>query len=280
MSHLSPSEIEHYRDEGFVVPQFRLSSEYVTRLRAALDSVIAANPDTRPEQLVSIHTEESGVEGVRGNELFLELARNEKILDLVEQHIGPDLVLWGCQAFCKPAGNGMEVPWHQDGHYWPIKPLATCTAWIAIDDSAIENGCLRVIPRSHREQALSPHLVEDRTDVVLNQRVEEEFCDESTAVDVELEAGQMSLHDVYLIHGSNPNRSPRRRAGLAIRYMPATSVFDRGGTADASAGYMVDFSKRPIWLVRGEDRTGLNDFEVGHGQGKGQKQKHFTHQPK
>ena len=265
MPKLSTSEIEYYRDEGFVVPEFRLPAEQVTRLRAALDSVIAANPDIRPEQLVSVHTEERGAEGVRGNDLFLELARNDEILDLVEQLIGPDLVLWGCQAFCKPAGNGMEVPWHQDGHYWPIKPLATCTVWIAIDDSVIENGCLRVIPRSHCEQTLQSHLVEDRTDVVLNQRVEEDLFDESTAVDVELEAGQMSLHDVYLIHGSNPNRSPHRRAGLAIRYMPASSLFDRGRTADASAGYMVDFSKRPIWLVRGQDRTGLNDFQVGHG---------------
>ena len=267
MSHLSPDEIQRYRDEGFVVPNFRLSAEHVTGLRAALDGVIAANPETRPEQLVSVHTEERGAEGVRGNELFLELARHKEILDLVEQLIGPDLVLWGCQAFCKPAGNGMEVPWHQDGHYWPIKPLATCTVWIAIDDSAIENGCLRVIPRSHREQTLHSHLVEDRTDVVLNQRVEEDLFDDSTAVDVELEAGQMSLHDVYLIHGSNPNRSPRRRAGLAIRYMPATSLFDRDRSADASAGYMVDFSHRPIWLVRGEDQAGRNDFQVGHGGG-------------
>jgi len=264
MSQLSPSEIENYRVEGFVVPEFRLSVEQVAQLRAALDSVIAANPRTRPEQLVSVHTEERGVEGVCGNELFLELAHTNEILDLVEQLIGPDLVLWGCQAFCKPAGNGMEVPWHQDGHYWPIKPLATCTVWIAIDDSVIENGCLRVIPRSHREQILQSHLVEDRTDVVLNQRVAEDFFDESTAVDIELEAGQMSLHDIYLIHGSNPNRSSRRRAGLAIRYMPSSSLFDRCGAADTSAGYMVDFSKRPIWLVRGRDQSGRNDFQIGH----------------
>lgn len=267
MAKLSSAEIEHYRREGFVVPGFRLSAGQVTQLRAALDSVIADNPDTRPERLVSIHTRHRGVEGVRGNELFLELARNGEILDLVEQLIGPDLVLWGCQAFCKPAGNGMEVPWHQDGHYWPIKPLATCTVWIAIDDSVIENGCLRVIPRSHREQTLCPHLKEDRDDVVLNQRVQDGLFDESTAVDIELEAGQMSLHDIYLIHGSNPNRSPRRRAGLAIRYMPATSLFDRSRAADSSAGYMVDFSSRPIWLVRGEDRTGRNDFQAGHGLG-------------
>ncbi|MBI1310138.1 hypothetical protein GC176_02435 [bacterium] len=56
--------------------------------------------------------------------------RDEEILDIVEQLIGTDIVLWGCQAFCKPPGDWMEVPWHQDGNYWPIRPLATCTLWI------------------------------------------------------------------------------------------------------------------------------------------------------
>ena len=157
----------------------------------------------------------------------------------------------------------MEVPWHQDGHYWPIRPLATCTIWVAIDDSTVENGCLRVIPRSHCGRELFPHLKEDRRDVVLNRKVEGGAFDVATAVDVELEAGQMSMHDVYLIHGSNANRSPKRRAGLAIRYMPGTSHFDRA-IPPKDAGYQTDFAHRPIWLLQGEDRTGKNDFEVGH----------------
>jgi len=87
-----------------------------------------------------------------------------------------------------------------------------------------------------------------------------EQFDPTTAWDIELEPGQMSMHDVYLIHGSNPNPSPRRRAGVAIRYMPATSHFDRG-LMDRSAisGYTIDFANRPIWLLRGQDRTGRND---------------------
>ena len=265
MGALSESEVRHYRQHGYVVPSYRLSPERVLELRSALATVIDANPETRPEQLVSVHTREKGVEGVVGDAIFLELARDRQILDLIEQLIGPDIVMWGCQAFCKPAGDGMEVPWHQDGHYWPINPLATVTAWIAIDDSTVENGCLRVIPDSHLDQYLHGHLVEDRKDVVLNRRVKNRHFDENSAVDIELEAGQLSLHDIYLIHGSNPNRSPHRRAGLAIRYMPATSLFDReSGGADASAGYMVDFSTRPIWIVRGQDRTGRNDFLIGH----------------
>lgn len=263
---LSEHEIAQYHEHGFVVPQFRLAADRVARLRDALERVIAANPDKRPEQLVSIHIAGRNSEGVVGDDEFMVTCRDAAILDIVSQLIGPDIVLWGCQAFCKPPGDGMQVPWHQDGHYWPIKPLATCTLWIAIDDSLVDNGCLRVIPGSHRSGQLVRHRKEDRTDLVLNQRVVEEDFDEAAAVDVELEAGQMSLHDVYLIHGSNANRSARRRAGLAVRYMPSTSLFDRESGADGmGAGYAVYFSHRPIWLLRGEDKTGRNDFDIGHG---------------
>ncbi|QXD25104.1 phytanoyl-CoA dioxygenase family protein [Opitutia bacterium ISCC 51] len=263
MVRLSECEVEAYNKLGFVVPEFRLSADRLAQLKQALDRVISANPDTRPEKLVSVHLKQDSGEGVSGDDVFLEIARDEGILDLVEQLIGPDIILWGCQAFCKPPGDGMEVPWHQDGQYWPIRPLATCTVWIAIDDSVAENGCLRVIPESHTEHTLYSHLKEDRTDIVLNQRVEDALFDESTAVDVELEAGQLSLHDVYLIHGSNPNRSTRRRAGLAIRYMPATSLFDRSQVFENS-GFRVDFATRPLWLLRGKDVTGANDFTIGH----------------
>jgi ectoine hydroxylase-related dioxygenase (phytanoyl-CoA dioxygenase family) len=157
----------------------------------------------------------------------------------------------------------MEVPWHQDGHYWPIRPLTTTTAWIAIDDSTTENGCMRVIPGSHT-RGLLPHAKAPRDRVVLDLEVDAAVYDESTARDVVLEAGQLSLHDVHLIHGSRPNRSPRRRAGLAIRYMPATSHFDRTIPPMTSYGTaVIDFSRRPLWLVRGADRAG-NDFAVGH----------------
>ena len=137
--------------------------------------------------------------------------------------------------------------------------------WIALEDSKIENGCLRVIPRSHLARELHEHLHEDRTDLTLNQRLAAGSFDERDAVDVELEAGQMSLHDVYMIHGAKPNRSTKRRTGVALRYMPATSVFERDlRPVDGKSGVPVDFSRRPLWLVRGVDRSGRNDFSVGH----------------
>jgi Phytanoyl-CoA dioxygenase (PhyH) len=265
MPRLGPWEIEQYRESGIVIPQYRLPAGEIDRLRATLDRLIAENPGVRPERLISIHIDGDNGEGVRGSRDFLDLAHNPAILDLVEQVIGPDIILWGCQIFCKPGGDGMAVPWHQDGHYWPIRPLATCTVWVALDSSTKENGCLRVIPGSHRGEKLYDHMQEDRTDLVLTQSVRPEQFDAATAWDIELEPGEMSMDDVYLIHGSNPNPSPRRRAGVAIRYMPATSLFDRGlKERSAISGYTVDFGNRPIWLLRGQDRTGRNDFRIGH----------------
>jgi len=266
MANLSHAEVGHYREHGYVVPRWTLPAERLAQLRGTLERLIRDNPGVRPERLVSAHIEGRNAEGVRGSGDFLDLAREPHLVEQVSQLIGDDVVLWGCQIFCKPGGDGMEVPWHQDGHYWPIRPLATCTVWLALDASTRVNGCLRVIPGSHRARHTYPHLREDRDDVVLNQRTDDTRFDGSLAVDIELQPGQMSMHDVYLIHGSNPNRSTQRRAGVAIRYMPGSSVFDRAMIAPgAASGYQVDFTNRPLWLLRGADRTGRNDFTIGHG---------------
>jgi hypothetical protein len=265
MPRLTPDEVDRYHRDGWIVPSYRLPAGQLDHLRGTLDRLIRENPTIRPERLVSVHIEGRNAEGVRGSSDFLDLARDPALVDMVSQLIGDDVILWGCQIFCKPGGDGLETPWHQDGHYWPIRPLATCTIWVALDASTRENGCLRVIPGSHRDRALLPHLREDREDVVLNQKTVDSAFDASTAADIELEPGQMSMHDVYMIHGAAANRSPKRRAGVAIRYMPSTSLFDRDlMKPGAQSGYTVDFSTRPLWLLRGVDRTGRNDFAVGH----------------
>jgi ectoine hydroxylase-related dioxygenase (phytanoyl-CoA dioxygenase family) len=269
MAHLSDDEIAHYRDEGWVIPRFRLPPERVALMVDALETLLRYNPGVRPEKLVSAHVagrgDEGNGEGVRGVADFLDLARDPEIVDLVSGVIGDDVILWGCHVFCKPAGEGYETPWHQDGHYWPIRPLANCTVWVALEASTVENGCLRVIPRSHIGRQLHPHLHEDRADLTLNQRMADDSFDESTAVDLELQPGQMSLHDVYMIHGAKANTSGRRRTGAALRYMPASSVFERDlRPSDGQTGVPVNFAQRPLWLLKGVDRSGRNDFEVGH----------------
>jgi ectoine hydroxylase-related dioxygenase (phytanoyl-CoA dioxygenase family) len=165
--------------------------------------------------------------------------------------------------FSKPASDGMAIPWHQDGQYWPMRPLATVTVWIAVDPATVENGCLRVIPRTHKG-GLLPHESTDEAGLALNQGLTKSAIDEESAVDIKLEAGQISLHHAMVVHGSNANLSSKRRCGYAIRYMPATSHFDRSIPPTRIANNQVlDFSQRPLWLVRGKDRAN-NDFVVGH----------------
>ncbi len=269
MATLSAEEIAHYRDHGYVVPRFALPPPQTARMRDALDELLRRNPGVRPEKLVSAHVESTGGpdngEGVRGVADFLALARDAALVELVSGVLGDDVILWGCHVFCKPPAEGYETPWHQDGHYWPIRPLATCTVWVALEPSTRANGCLRVVPGSHAAQALHDHLHEERDDLTLNQRLAAGSFDEAAAVDIELQPGQMSLHDVYMIHGARANRSAQRRTGVALRYMPATSLFDRGlRPVDGQSGVPVSFATRPLWLVRGVDRNGGNDFVTGH----------------
>jgi hypothetical protein len=250
-----------YARDGYVVPDYRLPPDLLRAMRASLDALVAENPHVRPEHLVLRWG--GGERALPTHRAFLDYARTPAILDLVEKVLGPDLICWGAHVFCKPAGTGLTVPWHQDGQYWPVRPLASCTAWIALDDSTVANGCLRIVRGSHRMRTMYHHRLDERPDHALEQRIDESQFDESAIVDVELGAGQMSIHDVYAIHGSRANTSDRRRAGFAIRYMPATSLYDRSiKLTGAARGLRQDMSKRPIYLVRGQDRAG-NDFECG-----------------
>jgi len=264
---LSDAEVASYHREGYVIPNVKLPEAEVKGLRAALDELIAKNPGVPTERLVSAHIEAKGGSGeaTQGVSAFMELAKHPTILDAVEKLIGPDIILWGCQVFCKPGHTGMEVPMHQDGNYWPIRPLATCSVWLAIDRADKENGCLTIVPGSHIGRADIKHAKTDSGKVVLNQYIpEEELKKMRPAVDIELNPGEFSLHDVYTVHGSNANVSPRRRAGVALRYMPATSYFNRDlFKSDAASGYVVDWAKRPIFLLRGRDQTGKNVMAPG-----------------
>lgn len=283
MAHLHADEITRYRAEGWVVPQWRLPDDQVVAMQAALNELLRRNPGVRPEKLVSAHIDRASAagggggpdsgpdsgpgngEGVRGVAAFLDLARDPAIVELVSGVIGDDVILWGAHVFCKPAGEGYETPWHQDGHYWPIRPLATCTVWLALEPSTRANGCLRVVPGSHRHRVLHPHLHEDRADLTLQQRLADSAFDETQAVHIELQPGQMSLHDVYMIHGAAANTSTQRRTGVALRYMPASSHFDRSlRPVHGQSGVAVDFAQRPLWLLKGVDRSGRNDFTTGH----------------
>lgn len=264
---LSESDISSYRRDGLIKAPFRIAADVLGEMRESLDKLLRDNAGIAPESLVCPHIPYGKSHDAKAAARWLAFASQPGILDLVEQLIGPDVILWGSQVFCKPPVTGKAIPWHQDGQYWPIRPLATCSVWLALDDATPENGCMRFIPGSQAGGSVYHHRITDRKDVVLNQEVEPSQFDETTARDDALEAGQFSLHDIFLIHGSNANLSSKRRSGFVIRYMPATSVFERElGDTHRQAGVAFSMSKRPIWLLRGKDQTGRNDFSTGHGE--------------
>lgn len=256
---LSEQDRATYKKDGLVIPPFRFEGAWLDKLRRGADGLVADNPDIRPERLDVAHIVNNPHSKVRGNADLLDFALHNPALYLVEELIGPDIVLWNTHLFLKPAGDGKEVPWHQDGEYWPIRPLATCSLWIALDEIDEENGALRYVPGSHTGEVFSHHTDNDDR-LCLSQVLDDGQVSLENAPCVKLKPGEFSLHDVFLVHGSAANTSGRRRSGFAIRYMPASSLFDRGIRREE---LVANFSERPLWLVRGEDRAG-NNFTIGH----------------
>ncbi|HAD35448.1 MAG TPA: phytanoyl-CoA dioxygenase family protein [Gammaproteobacteria bacterium] len=250
---LSTTQLDHYHTQGFVIPDFRLDKETLDTIKGHHERLIARLPEFR-DYCPSVLAYDLA---------FLNYARIPEILEMVEQVLGGHFALWNSSFFAKPAVNGRATPWHQDGEYWPIRPVATCTVWIAIDDANTENGCLKLIPGSHKKEQLLAHKTNPDPNLTLNQELLSSDFDESQAVDLILEAGQMSLHDVRIVHGSEENTSSNSRRGMTLRYMPLTSVFDRrlAVTQSKSMGFKAH-EERTLFLMRGTDQTGENDFRL------------------
>lgn len=181
------------------------------------------------------------------------LATHPRVRQIVQQIIGPDVVLVSTGFFAKPAHTpDAFVAWHQDTTYWGLQPPFAVTVWVAMDDSDVENGCMRVIPGTHRV-GLLPHTTSGQTGNMLgqDQAIEGRHLDEATAVDCILQAGQCSVHHGELVHGSNPNTSSRRRCGMTLRFTtPAVQPIKQGPNR---------FRDRPL-LIWGEDRFGHFDY--------------------
>jgi ectoine hydroxylase-related dioxygenase (phytanoyl-CoA dioxygenase family) len=170
-------------------------------------------------------------------ELF-EWAFDDAILDLVEPIVGPDIALFSTHFICKPKGNGKRVPWHEDSAYWKgmIDPMEVVTVWLALDPSTKENGCMMVIPRTHREaqQGFSNYSDVDSAKNVFSIEIIREHRDESKRVYIELQPNQCSLHDGRIQHGSEPNTSNLRRCGWTIRFTSTAVKY-----ADFKGGHQV-----------------------------------------
>jgi non-heme Fe2+,alpha-ketoglutarate-dependent halogenase len=176
-----------------------------------------------------------------------ELATNPVILDSVEEIIGENFLLMGSHFFCKYGPSDAFVAWHQDVTYWGLDPQLAVSAWYAVDDSDVGNGCMQVIAGTHRDgiRAHGKSADPQANLLSINQALLVEERELSRVVNIELRAGEISLHHGLTVHGSPPNRSTRRRCGLAMIYIP-THVKQ---VAQNSLG-----SKWAAVLVRGENR--------------------------
>lgn len=207
---LTPAQVEAFNRDGFL-KGFRIFSEAeIAEHRAYFDQllkrVIAEGGNS-----YSISTAH-----LRYGKVY-DLLTHPRIVAYVRDLLGENVVGWGSHYFCKLPDDGKVVHWHQDASYWPLTPSKAVTVWLAIDDADVENACMRFIPGSHHYGHLTYHLTEDSPEAVLNQEVEnaERFGE---PVNVELKAGEISLHSDLLLHGSEANRSNRRRCGLTLRY--------------------------------------------------------------
>jgi ectoine hydroxylase-related dioxygenase (phytanoyl-CoA dioxygenase family) len=248
---LTEAQIAKYHEDGYVIPDFQLGDAEIEEIRDRHAKLVARDSSYR-DYCSHILDEDRG---------FLAHCQNQVILNMVSQVIGEDIALWNSSFFAKPPVNGKRTPWHQDGEYWCVRPLATCTVWLAVDDATRENGCLRIIRGSHKDKRLRAHDTSQATDITLNQELKKEEYDEKDAVDLILKKGQISLHDVYLVHGSEANNSDKPRRGMTMRFMPTTSVFDREVAQKLHVDKgITDHSERSVFLMRGVDRSGRNLF--------------------
>lgn len=142
-----------------------------------------------------------------------ELATRPSILDAVEKLLGPNLLVWSTELFAKHPGDGISVGWHRDEDYTGFDPTLSVTAWIALTPSTRDNGCMQVIIGSHND--VSAKVAPSCSSAEHSSP----DADDPRATDVVLQAGQMSLHDGRLLHGSQVNRSSDERVGIAVRYV-------------------------------------------------------------
>jgi phytanoyl-CoA hydroxylase len=214
MARSAPTALSRFEQDGYVVFPQVLDGELMAEASRHVEWLQAKYPELRPEQL--------GHNLMTNDAFWHRLVSDPRLLDIAEQFIGPNIALFASHYISKPPFDGQPVLWHQDGSYWPLEPMEVVTLWLAVDDADAENGCMQVIPGTHRMPLQQLH---ERTDTanVLNSEVDPALVDETQAIDIVLSAGSVSIHHPNIIHGSKANLSARRRCGLTIRYIPSST---------------------------------------------------------
>ena len=232
---LSTAQLEQFETKGYVFPIDILDEKESTILRQKLEAYEA----TQGGKLAPNHRAKSHL-------IFKwldDLIRDPRILDPIEQLIGPNILCWNTIFWIKDVGSESFVSWHQDTRYWGLSSPNVITAWLALSPASVESGCMRVMPYTHLGEVM-PHEDRYHDDNMLTRGQEiTEGIDDEKAVFMHLKTGQISFHNYRLAHSSGPNRAPDRRIGISMHFMP-TDTEQIVGDWDSAA------------LVRGEDKFG------------------------
>ena len=254
---LTPELLEQFDRDGYIpIPHRLIEADHLERLRARYDAVFAERRDSvgqgmrnlavigesetdpdadRSEQVLQI------MEMWKLHEEYLQLLRHEPLLDVAECLVGPDIQLFHDQALYKPAHHGGAVPWHQDNGYWRCDPADLVSIWMPWDDADEDNGCMTMIPGSHKDGAAAHERA--ATEKGQNPALLMAEVDKSQAVPVPIKAGYGLLHHCRTLHATAPNRSPRDRRAMVLHYMAS-------GTRSAAGTVMVD---NPVLRGSGPD---------------------------
>ena len=228
---LTEAQIEQFWRDGCIFPVRIMSEAQAHEIRAKLEAFEAETGGPL-----------KGALRHKSHLLFTwlaELVRNGPMLDAIEDLYGPNLLCWTTNFFIKEAHNPAFVSWHQDSTYWGLDKPDVVTAWVALTPSNKANGAMEFIPGTHNKDQIPHRDTFDKHNLLTRGQEVAVEVDESQAVRIDLEPGEISLHHVRLVHGSPPNPSNDRRIGFAIRYIP-TTVAQVAGEDSAT-------------LVRGED---------------------------
>jgi len=236
-------DVEAYRREGFLPGVPLLTADEAARLRLDCERTCGTEIKSLGRRQAS-----NRVKPYLLYPWAAGLVRHPRILEAVKALIGPDILVFHTTVWLKEPGSESFVPWHQDGTYFGLAPFDHVTAWVALTPSTPENGCVRLLPRSHTEGQLGHRDQADPRAMLSRGQTLARDIDEAAAVDLVMRPGDVSFHHTLACHRSGPNLTDDRRIGIGVSYIPA-HVRHVGQTRLAAT------------LVAGVDRYGHFDPE-------------------
>ncbi|HEY0827705.1 MAG TPA: phytanoyl-CoA dioxygenase family protein [Bacilli bacterium] len=239
MERLTEQELQHYKEHGYILYKKPvLPAEKFAELESRFNRHYEEHPNTDCWDCPHWN-----------DPWFLDLLCDKEILDkLVEPIIGPNIAIWASSFLYKAPFTGKATPWHEDSSYFAGRLDNfdnMVTIWLALDPSTRDNGCMKVIPGTHKN-GFSEYEEIDTKENMFHLQIKDTL-DESKAVYFELDKNECSFHDSRMIHGGGKNLSPTRRCGFQLRYFPTSVKFNPDH--EYSQGFK-------IYLARGKDLAG------------------------